>query len=190
MDIVSLVSLARLRYTLQRITAKLTSGTVVIRIASSRSPRLNTILGSIEFDRSRRWLWNAYCVTFANLLRRLSSWIWFWNLNEYSLRSLIGKQVYWVQHVVLYVWRCVWRNLHITVNRSRVVAWYFVWRLSAMVPCIRVVFSQRLYILSSLYRIQPVWSENSRYSWKDDEQRQPRNSTYVCETTTIREVGN
>lgn len=66
---------------------------------------------------------------------------------------------------------------------------YFALRLSALLPCIPVLFIQPILLLSFFHRIQPVWSENSRYSRKDDEQRQSRNSSNVCETPALREVG-
>lgn len=67
---------------------------------------------------------------------------------------------------------------------------YFALRLSALLSCIPVLFIQPILPLSFFHRIQPVWSENSRYSRKDDEQRQSRNSSNVCETPALREVGN
>jgi len=66
---------------------------------------------------------------------------------------------------------------------------YFALRLSALLSCIPVLFIQPILLLSFFHRIQPVWSENSRYSRKDDEQRQSRNSSNVCETPALREVG-
>lgn len=66
---------------------------------------------------------------------------------------------------------------------------YFALRRSALLLCIPVLFIQPILLLSFFHRVQPVWSENSRYSRKDDEQWKSRDSSNVCETPALREVG-